>query len=901
MRSLCRRCGYILLYLSVAACVQLVAQEKRPLTPDDLFKIEVGPSGSSSITVSPDGEWLAYVQWRSRLPDRGHAQDFLAGNFGNDRADVWLARVESGAPINLTRGEADSSGYWNPKWSPNGEYLAMLSTKGGDNVRLWIWERATGRLENLSNRGVAQNSDGQFEFSWLDNRRLVAVLLPDGEQPWGMSFLRQAARVAMREWPKAWAGKEPTASVLESGVPVDLVSYSQEQVTSLDVGGRAISLGLTVEARNVLGSPDGRYIAYGSLVHFVQPDPETSLAILERNPLNAVRILGRRYQLAIADTKGRSVHFAAMDTAFIIPNSFRWAPEGGRFAFLGARAGEEKRPLQLFRGSVDGAIEAIPLSDSDPRDIVWVDGDRLLVSAECQLPSAPASKGRIDWWVVVGGKAPRNLTEHLKTVPGELFSDSTGRNFVGMADGEVWRLNVDSGERTNLTAELDAKLAGITWPSDSVDRSAGFAYIIVSALHGQLIDYFRLDLASGRTAPLARPSDFAMLVAYAPKSDISVFAAEERTGTYLTLVHGQQRRALIQTNTFLSEIAEGPLRQISYNSLDGQSLKGWILLPPSYESGKHYPLVTLVYGGTTYGDRTPGLSRINERGVLWNMQLLAARGYMVLFPSMPLRPYGDVDDPLLKLTNGVLPAVSKAIDLGLADPDRLAVMGQSYGGFSTYGLVTQTNRFKAAIASAGFNDLISYYGTFTGYDKRYGSGRYFGISVIGGFEAGQPRMGNPPWNDWGRYERNSPLFYVDRVQTPLLIVHGEVDSVPMEQAEEFFTALYRQGKRARFIRYWGEGHVLESPANVRDFWHQAYAWLDEFCDISRDAKGNLVLDGDRVKSRNGAPPLKPEDFARFNEIDLKSQSWLKEPVVVSHTQDRAQERQKSAARVPIKR
>ncbi|HET8670967.1 MAG TPA: prolyl oligopeptidase family serine peptidase, partial [Candidatus Saccharimonadales bacterium] len=88
-------------------------------------------------------------------------------------------------------------------------------------------------------------------------------------------------------------------------------------------------------------------------------------------------------------------------------------------------------------------------------------------------------------------------------------------------------------------------------------------------------------------------------------------------------------------------------------------------------------------------------------------------------------------------------------------------------------------------------------------------------------------MGSAPWEDVGRYLRNSPLFYVERVQTPLLIIQGDLDYVAMQQGEQFFTALYRQGKRARFARYWGEDHVFQSPANVRDMWQQIYAWLDE--------------------------------------------------------------------------
>jgi dipeptidyl aminopeptidase/acylaminoacyl peptidase len=131
-------------------------------------------------------------------------------------------------------------------------------------------------------------------------------------------------------------------------------------------------------------------------------------------------------------------------------------------------------------------------------------------------------------------------------------------------------------------------------------------------------------------------------------------------------------------------------------------------------------------------------------------------------------------------------------------------------------------------------------------------------------ESAQTGMGNPPWKDLGRYLRNSPIFTVDRVQTPLLIIQGDLDYVAVQQGEEFFVSLYRQGKRASFVRYWGEGHVLESPANIRDMWSRVYAWLDEFGDITRDASGSLVFEGGRVKSRSpkapetgATPPAKP--------------------------------------------
>src|SRR5688572_13860467 len=194
---------------------------------------------------------------------------------------------------------------------------------------------------------------------------------------------------------------------------------------------------------------------------------------------------------------------------------------------------------------------------------------------------------------------------------------------------------------------------------------------------------------------------------------------------------------------------------------------------------------------------------------------------------MPLVPEGVAEDPMLRLPEGVLPAVDKVVELGIADPERLFIGGQSFGGFSTYGLVTQTKRFKAAVSLAGLSDLISLYGQF---DSRYRYTLYphenlFTMSLM---ESAQVGMGNPPWKDLNRYIRNSPIFFVDRVETPVMIIQGDMDYVALQQGEEFFMSLYRQGKRAQFVRYWGEGHVLESPANIRDMWSKIFAWFEEF-------------------------------------------------------------------------
>jgi dipeptidyl aminopeptidase/acylaminoacyl peptidase len=165
---------------------------------------------------------------------------------------------------------------------------------------------------------------------------------------------------------------------------------------------------------------------------------------------------------------------------------------------------------------------------------------------------------------------------------------------------------------------------------------------------------------------------------------------------------------------------------------------------------------------------------------------------------------------------------------------------------------------------AGTSNLTSSYGTF---DARF---RYTPMAARDGTfqmnwsEAGQGGLGASLADNLWAYLRNSPLFYADRVQTPLLRIHGDHDFVSMSEAEQFFTSLYRQGKRARLVRYWGEGHTVgASPANTRHMWNEILAWLDRFCDIARDANGAIVFEGDRAKSRAGSAALEPKDFARI--------------------------------------
>jgi dipeptidyl aminopeptidase/acylaminoacyl peptidase len=199
-----------------------------------------------------------------------------------------------------------------------------------------------------------------------------------------------------------------------------------------------------------------------------------------------------------------------------------------------------------------------------------------------------------------------------------------------------------------------------------------------------------------------------------------------------------------------------------------------------------------------------------------NMQLLASRGYAVLMPDAPQHP----GTPMVDLAKTVLPGVDKVIDLGIADSSRLGVMGHSYGGYSTLALIVQTNRFKAAVAADGMGDLINAYGQMDT------SGTAFQTSIM---EGGQGLMVGTPWQFRERYIENSPVTYLDRVTTPLLLLHGENDqTVSPFLSDEVFVDLRRLGKEVEYVKYRGEDHspLYWQYANQVDFATRIIDWFD---------------------------------------------------------------------------
>ena len=233
-----------------------------------------------------------------------------------------------------------------------------------------------------------------------------------------------------------------------------------------------------------------------------------------------------------------------------------------------------------------------------------------------------------------------------------------------------------------------------------------------------------------------------------------------------------------------------------------------------YLDGKRYPLIVWVYGGGLLSDCLDhfGLAGTGP----FNLQLLATRGYAVLLPDAPLQ----AGTPMLDLAKTVLPGVNRVVEMGIADAGRVGLFGHSYGGYSVLSLIVQTSRYELR-AIDGYGDILGVYGTM---DK---DGTAFGTSVE---EEGQGLMMATPWQLRPRYIENSPIFFLDRVETPILMIHGSNDKVvPVFLGNEVFVALRRLGKQAEYARYEGESHSMYqwAYADQVDLWNRIISWLDQ--------------------------------------------------------------------------
>lgn len=275
----------------------------------------------------------------------------------------------------------------------------------------------------------------------------------------------------------------------------------------------------------------------------------------------------------------------------------------------------------------------------------------------------------------------------------------------------------------------------------------------------------------------------------------------------------RQKVSSIHDQSRFPEMGETEL--LTWTSEDGMEIEGLLTYPVGYEEGDQVPLILMVHGGPAgvYSQTWTGA------GSIYSIQYFAEKGYALLRPNPRGSTgygkdfryanfqdwgYGDFDD--------LMTGVDKVIEMGVADPDRLAEMGWSYGGYMTSWIVTQTDRFKAVSMGAGLSNLVSMVGT----------------TDIPGYLLGH--MGGPYWNgNMDTYERHSAVYFMDNVTTPTQIIHGSGDlRVPLAQGQEFYWALQEKGVDTEMILLPRTGHGPTEPKLIAEVSTQILKWFDKY-------------------------------------------------------------------------
>ncbi len=263
-----------------------------------------------------------------------------------------------------------------------------------------------------------------------------------------------------------------------------------------------------------------------------------------------------------------------------------------------------------------------------------------------------------------------------------------------------------------------------------------------------------------------------------------------------------------------AEYLWGSSEIVEWNSNDGVPLQGILVKPEGFDPSKQYPMVVYFYERSSDGLHRYRTPAPGGSSVAWSFY--ASNGYLVFVPDIPYR----TGYPGQSAEHAILPGIAKLIDAGFVDPDAIGVQGHSWGGYQIAHLVTRTTVFAAAVSGAPVSNMTSAYGGI-----RWGSGR----SRMFQYERTQSRLGGSLWEVPDRFIENSPIFFAEEIQTPVLILHNDEDgAVPWYQGIEFFVALRRLGKPGWMLNYNGEDHGLRKFPNKRDYATRMKQFFDHY-------------------------------------------------------------------------
>jgi dipeptidyl aminopeptidase/acylaminoacyl peptidase len=645
----------------------------RNLTIDDFFAIK----DVADPQLSPEGQWVAYTVHTANLKD------------DKNERQIWMVATAGGEAIPLTAKGVNSS---RPRWSPDGKYLAFLSSRGENaKTQVWTLDRRGGEAQQLTEtiQGV-----GSFEWSPAGDKLVLVLQDPSPED--------LAAAVKQKEGEKPGPPKPRPWVIDRQQFKRDTVGYLDRRRTHLYV--------FEMASRRMTQATSGDY-----------DDSEPA-----------------------------------------------WSPDARFLAFTSNRS---ENPDGNFNTDV-----WVVASDNPDKGRTLVQVTKNL-GADHTPAWSPDGK-----WIACASqtdvKAIDYATEHLTVAP------ATG------------------GEQKVLTLALDRNVERPIFSSDG----QWIYFILVDDGTQQLA---RIPAGGGEVARVVNGRITVGAFSLGKDGAAAALISEPKLPDEIFLFAGGNLRRLTHTNdALLAQIRLGDVEYFKTKGKDGTEVASYLFKPPAYNPELHYPLILRPHGGP-----------VSQYDASFNFtaQLFAANGYVVVTPNpRGSSGYGQKFCEAIfadwgnKDFQDDMAATDYAVAKGIADPAKMGVGGWSYGGISTNFIITQTDRFKAAISGA--SEFL--------YVTNYGHDHYQKLWEL---ELGLP------WKNRALWEKISPFNSVEKIVTPTLVMGGNIDwNVPIINSEQLYQSLKRLGRTTELVVYPGEYHGFTRPTFLKDRFERYLAWYAQY-------------------------------------------------------------------------
>ncbi|URQ85575.1 S9 family peptidase [Pseudoalteromonas sp. SCSIO 43088] len=405
---------------------------------------------------------------------------------------------------------------------------------------------------------------------------------------------------------------------------------------------------------------------------------------------------------------------------------------------------------------------------------------------------------------------------------------------------DVWQLSLNLDDAKCLTCEVGRPNARQFRIVD-LDKKQDFfnegLTLLLTSYNDDLKNYgfYQLDLETGKLSKQREENKKFKFVAKAEEADKLLFTREdfnEFPDLWVSDLNTKNGTKLTQVNPQKDEFLWGNSELVEWRSAMGVKHQGVLIKPANYVEGQKYPVVVYYYRRFSQRLYEFNAMKVNHRP---NFPYYTSNGYAIFLPDV----HFEVGTPGHSTNKSILPGIEKIIDMGVADENAIGLHGHSWSGYQTLHSITQTDVFAAAVSGAPVSNMTSAY---SGIRLGTGLARQFQ------YETGQSRIGASLFERRDLYIENSPVFFADRINTPLLMQFGDIDdAVPWQQGVEMYLAMRRLDKNVILLQYEGEPHHLKKYPNKVDYTIKMKEYFDHYLKGAPAAK--WMVEGEAYREK----------------------------------------------------